>query len=206
MDLVALAQQCAPQVDADTMHRIVQVESGRNPYAIGVVAGRLSRQPRSHDEAVATARWLQANGYNFSVGLAQVNQSNFRRYELTLESAFSPCTNLRAGAAILKECFERARAGRSDQAALQAAFSCYYSGNFRTGFDHGYVTRVLAAGAGPVAPAAAMPPIRLVSDVPARTKRRSAVAIRDTGSIPTAAQPPMANEPASAVQPSALIF
>ena len=43
------------------------------------------------------------------------------------------------------ECFERASVRSGEQAALRQAFSCYYSGNFQTGFDHGYVQRVIAA-------------------------------------------------------------
>jgi type IV secretion system protein VirB1 len=32
-----------------------------------------------------------------------------------------------------------------DQTALRQALSCYYSGNFATGFRHGYVRKVVAA-------------------------------------------------------------
>ncbi|MBY0365149.1 MAG: hypothetical protein K2X12_02820 [Burkholderiaceae bacterium] len=46
LDFLVLAQQCAPGVHMDTMRRIVHVESSYNPYAIGVVGGRLERQPR----------------------------------------------------------------------------------------------------------------------------------------------------------------
>ena len=50
---------------------------------------------------------------------------------------------------ILGDCFSRAsrRADRhpSTQAALRDTFSCYYSGNFLTGHQHGYVGKVLAA-------------------------------------------------------------
>lgn len=35
----------------DTMRRIVHVESSYNPYAIGVVGGRLERQPRDKGRA-----------------------------------------------------------------------------------------------------------------------------------------------------------
>ena len=55
LDLLALAQECAPNVAPQTMAAIVSVESSKNPYAIGVVGGRLERQPKSHQEAVATA-------------------------------------------------------------------------------------------------------------------------------------------------------
>ena len=55
---------------------------------------------------------------------------------------------------VLSECFERAqrklpRTSR-DQAALRAALSCYYSGNFTTGFRHGYVRKVVAAARNPL--------------------------------------------------------
>jgi type IV secretion system protein VirB1 len=51
--------------------------------------------------------------------------------------------------AVLTECFDRAQRksvwASADQAALRAALSCYYSGNFTTGFRHGYVGKVVAA-------------------------------------------------------------
>ncbi|HBN8308897.1 TPA: transglycosylase SLT domain-containing protein [Pseudomonas aeruginosa] len=47
LDFMALAQQCAPTVAPQTMAAVVQVESSFNPYAIGVVGGRLQRQPNT---------------------------------------------------------------------------------------------------------------------------------------------------------------
>lgn len=135
MDFADLRAQCAPFIHEQTLHALVKVESGFNPYAIGVVGGRLQRQPRNKAEAVVTARQLEQLGYNYSVGLAQVNKHNFKKYGLTVESAFEPCESLRAGAKILAGCFEAAKGKFStEQQALRGAFSCYYSGNFRTGF------------------------------------------------------------------------
>lgn len=142
MDFAALAQLCAPNVHVDTMHRIVSVESNFNPYAIGVVGGKLERQPRTLDEAVATAKMLEVNGYNYSLGLAQVNKKNFPKYELTFLSAFDPCQNLRTGGAILEDCYKRAGASPT---ALTDAFSCYYSGSFTAGYSLGYVAKIQAA-------------------------------------------------------------
>lgn len=121
------------------MQHVVKVESSGNPYAIGVVGGRLQRQPRNISEAVATARMLEQKGYNFSLGLAQVNRYNLKKYGLkSYEQAFQICPNLKAGSYILKECFDRARDwGKS--------FSCYYSGNFVTGYKHGYVQKIFAS-------------------------------------------------------------
>lgn len=147
MDFIRQIAECAPTVHVDTMRRIVQVESGFNPYAIGVVGARLQRQPRSSAEALATIQWLDANGYNYSVGLVQVNRSNFRAHGLTPATALMACPNLRAGGAILTACFRRAsKPSVAPQTALRAAFSCYESGNFRTGFTDGYVLKVLTSG------------------------------------------------------------
>jgi len=127
-------------VPADVMHHVVRVESSFNPYAIGVVGGRLARQPANLSEALATARMLESRGYNFSVGLAQVNRYNLAKYGLaSYERAFQACPNLQAGARILAEC--HGRSGRD----WGKSFSCYYSGNFTTGFRHGYVQKVYAS-------------------------------------------------------------
>lgn len=167
MELMGCADLAVP---ADVMHHVVTVESSYNPYAIGVVGGRLQRQPRSLAEALATVRMLERRGYNFSVGLAQVNRHNLDRQGLTsYERAFDRCANLQAGSRILAECQRRAN-------DWGKAFSCYYSGNFTTGFRHGYVQKVYAsmrAGSAPAAPAIALaspasPSITRRASVPAR--------------------------------------
>lgn len=127
-------------VPTEVMHHVVRVESSYNPYAIGVVGGRLVRQPKNLPEALATVRMLESRGFNFSIGLAQVNRYNLDKYGLdTYEKAFEPCANLSAGSKILAECYRRASGdwGKS--------FSCYYSGNFSTGFRHGYVQKIYAS-------------------------------------------------------------
>jgi len=145
--LLALLLSCAPQVAPGTAHALVAVESSLNPHAIGVVGGTLERQPRNRREALATARALRNAGWNFSVGLAQINVRNLDRLQLSLESALEPCRNLAAMQTVLIECFGRSagaapRAAVSGQIALRQALSCYYSGDFATGFEHGYVRRV----------------------------------------------------------------
>ena len=145
---LALVLACAPQVNADTARALVSVESAFNPWAIGVGGGALVRQPRHRAEALATAKALQVAGWNFSVGLGQINVGNFERLGLSVESAFEPCANLAAMQTVLAECFDRASgsAGKAaDQLALRQALSCYYSGNFATGFRHGYVRKVVVA-------------------------------------------------------------
>src|SRR5687767_6131610 len=110
-------------VPANVMHHVVRVESSYNPYAIGVVGGRLLRKPKNLAEALATVRMLESRGYNFSLGLAQVNRYNLSKYGLdSYEKAFQTCPNLQAGSRILAECYNRA--GKD----WGKSFSCYYSG------------------------------------------------------------------------------
>lgn len=147
-----LATACAPGVHPTTLRSLVSVESSGNPFAIGVVDGQLEKQPRDLAEAVATARELERQGYNFSMGLGQVNRYNLAKYGATYETVFEPCRNLQVGAAILQDCYDRASSAMRDaQQAVRAALSCYYSGNFTRGFKPGnagqpsYVQKVVAS-------------------------------------------------------------
>lgn len=150
IDIETLSRRCAPSVHPETIDRLIAAEASRNPYAIGIVDGRLERQPTTLAEAVATALWLDANKYNFSVGLMQVNKSNFAKYSLTIQTAFDPCKNISVGSEILRDCYDRALRRLPSQerinvrgTALGDALSCYYSGNFQTGYTTGYVKRIL---------------------------------------------------------------
>ncbi len=152
--LLALVLSCAPLVHHHTALALINAESSANPWAIGVVGGALVRQPQHKAEALSTATELARRGHNFSVGLGQINVGNFARLGITVESAFEPCVNLRAMQTVLLDCLDRAPRqtdkppqAQNPQHALQRALSCYYSGNFVTGFRHGYVHRVLQAAA-----------------------------------------------------------
>ncbi|EMP3151382.1 lytic transglycosylase domain-containing protein [Salmonella enterica] len=199
LEFLALAEQCAPTVAPQTLQAVVGVESTFNPYAIGVVGGRLARQPTNRDEAVATAKALEAAGWNFSVGVGQVNRYNLPKYDLTYEQAFEPCANLRVGSKILEDCFVRAKAQfPDDQAALHASFSCYYSGNFKRGFipdkpgQPSYVQKVLAQAGLPAKPIPVVPSIKPGQSAEARPKADKA-----EGAVPLTASPaPAPAEPA----------
>ena len=153
-------------VPLDVMHHVVRVESSRNQFAIGVVGGHLVRQPQNLPEALSTVRMLEERGYNFSIGLAQVNRYNLGKYGLdSYEKAFQICPNLQAGSRILADCYSRS--GRD----WGKSFSCYYSGNFVTGYRHGYVQKIYASmrSTAPAVTADAAAPIPVVS----RPSRRS---------------------------------
>jgi type IV secretion system protein VirB1 len=165
MDLAAIVLQCTPaNVSAYTMHQITSVESAHRPHSIGfklirksqvVENGRvlemrevskLTTKPQNTEEAITWARYLTSQGWEFDAGPAQIHSTNFAAYGLTLETVFDPCTNIRVGARILEDCYARALVRFKDKAkALAAAISCYQSGNFTTGYDTGYVQKVITA-------------------------------------------------------------
>ncbi|HHT8966416.1 TPA: lytic transglycosylase domain-containing protein [Burkholderia cenocepacia] len=159
-----LAKVCAPTVHPKLLGRIGRVESGGNPYAIGVVGGHLVRQPRSKAEALATVAALEAGGWNYSMGLVQVNKFNLARYGRTAADMFDPCRNLNTGSAILKECYDRAQKRYpDDDGAVRAALSCYYSGDFSRG--RSYAMKVAASA--PLSDLRDVHPIGVVSDAKA---------------------------------------
>ncbi|CAJ0807741.1 hypothetical protein LMG19083_04606 [Ralstonia psammae] len=195
VDFTTLAQQCAPGVHPTTLQAVVRTESDFNPYAIGVVGGHLARQPRTRAEAVSTAKALAAQGLNFSMGLGQVNKAHLPRFGLSYETVFDACSNLQAGARILQECYQRAHAQLGPDRALNAAVSCYYSGNFNRGFQverggTSYVQRVAANAPAATPPVDVVPAIPVVLDrpatraasnpMPARSARQTTVAAPKT--------------------------
>jgi type IV secretion system protein VirB1 len=124
--LLALAMQCAPTIHPDTSQDVARVESGFNPWAIGVVGQKKGIFPHDLNDAIAHVNQLKAKGKNYSVGLMQINQSNFSRYRVTPEQLFNPCTNLTVFEKIMTDCYRRG-------GSMTRALSCYYAGNFNTG-------------------------------------------------------------------------
>jgi type IV secretion system protein VirB1 len=191
-------------VPDDVMQHVVHVESSYNPYAIGVVGGKLARQPRNLAEALATARMLEGRGFNFSVGLAQVNRYNLARYGLdSYERAFEACPNLQAGSRILAECYGRSGGnwGKS--------FSCYYSGNFTTGYRHGYVQKIYASMRNAAKPGSDAAPIEVIGTSPRKSamaaNRQPAAVVADqliakraTAAVSTRVEVPPVSSPAIA--------
>lgn len=140
-----MALQCAPRVHVQTMEVLVHHESGHNPYAIGVNSSsfRLKRQPKTKAEAIKKAKWLVAHGYNFDAGFGQINIKNMKSLGFTIPDLFDPCKNLQGSAKILINCYERATMIYKDEAQIiNAALSCYNTGNFKKGLINGYVNKV----------------------------------------------------------------
>lgn len=132
---MTLISQCAPGVSPETMRAIIMTESGGNPYAIANVTDGGSKYFTTEEEAVNHAKKLTTDKKNFSAGLGQINNRNFQTLNLTHESVFSPCANIRAAAAVLKTCWDKYETkGGDQQKILRDAMSCYYSGNNKRGY------------------------------------------------------------------------
>lgn len=145
MDFLALAEQCAPAIDPQLMVRLVRRESAQNRFAIGL-DGRASLrpQPRTFEDAVATAERLIRQGTKFSAGVAQIHIDNIRRFDLTWRQVFDPCTNLSYGQAIFLDFHRRAQASglRGDDAVF-ATLRGYNSGNIHASVSNGYAAAIL---------------------------------------------------------------
>lgn len=122
---LALAMQCAPSIHPDTALDVSRVESSIRPLAIGIV-GQNGVFPATLGNALEWVQQLQAQGKNYSVGVMQINQSNFSKYHVTARQLFDPCTNLSVFEKILTDCYRRG-------GTLKRALSCYYSGTFNAG-------------------------------------------------------------------------
>lgn len=138
---LALALQCAPSVHPDTTTDISKAESGFQPLAIAVVNGR-SIYPKNINEAKEHIKLLKSKGRNYSIGLMQINQANFKKYGVSADEMLNPCKNLQVFEKIITDCYMRGE-------TLKRALSCYYSGNFNTGLrpekafaDTSYVQRI----------------------------------------------------------------
>ena len=143
MPSLDMMHQCAPNVAPATTSAIIQIESGGNPFALGV-NGPIARRPhpRSAAEAAALARFYIARGYSVDLGLMQINSRNLPGLGYTVEQILEPCNNLRAGSRIIGRGYAGAvkRFGEG-QDALRAALSAHNTGNYEQGFKNGYVAK-----------------------------------------------------------------
>jgi type IV secretion system protein VirB1 len=152
-----LARSCAENVPVSTLEAIARTESALHPYALSInrphqLARRqgwnhgtitLERQPASLDEAIAWTKWLLAQGLTVSIGLLQVNSEHAALLHISPEQLFDPCTNLRAGAALLSATYAAtARIHGEGFAALDSALSYYNTGSPTAGLANGYVQQV----------------------------------------------------------------
>lgn len=138
---------CSSMVNVETMNALIMTESHYNPFVIAVVRDKqLERQPKTKEEAEVAIDWLESQGKNYSVGLGQINKSNFAKYGVTGKVLLDGCTNIKISEKILAQCYKD-----SPNKSVAEALSCYYSGNYSYGFvkenigneSSAYVERVI---------------------------------------------------------------
>lgn len=144
-DLSSLINKCSYRVAPSTMYAIVKTESRGNPLAININGRvKLKYQPYTFDQAVKWADYLEAHGYNFDIGLTQVNIKNIHRFGFKAHDMLKPCINLRIGSVILHSNYVHALwRSANQQEALHKALSAYNTGNYYGGFNNGYVAKVI---------------------------------------------------------------
>lgn len=155
--IVALAQQCAPEIATEALVPLVVTESTGDPLRININHG-----PRvtvgSAAEGAALARRYIAAGYTVDIGLAQINSRNITRFGVSLEEAFDPCTNLRMASSVLQANYDTASRSYSGLAAISATYSLYNTGSMTRGLSNGYVEKVWRnAATGVPTPASSVP-------------------------------------------------
>ncbi len=97
-------------VNVKLLYAIAKVESDFNPYAINVNAnGRSIKEyyPENKYQAKMVLDYLLSHGYNFDVGIAQINIVNIKRWGLDPYSLLDPCYNLDVSARLLKNLIDR---------------------------------------------------------------------------------------------------
>lgn len=148
---LAMIQQCAAHVAPATVQAVIRVESAGDPLAVNVNgAGGGARHPLTLAEAVRIAHAAIKAGHTVDIGLMQVNSATGEKLGYTVEQLFDPCTNLQAGAAVLRTAYQQAAGAQGEgQGALQSALSAYNTGSFTNGFSNGYVGRYYAGAAVP---------------------------------------------------------
>jgi type IV secretion system protein VirB1 len=134
---------CAPNVSPITLEAVIRVESGGDPLAIHVNGVRTQPEPATTAaQAAQLAEGFIRRGYSVDIGLMQVNSRSLAVLGITVERVLDPCTNIRAGAAVLTADYAVAtRTHPEGQPALQAALSAYNTGSFDRGFGNRYVAR-----------------------------------------------------------------
>ena len=141
-----ILQQCCPNVSSTTMLAIIKTESNFNPLALNLNDKRkhLSYPATNLKQATAWAQYLERHGYNFDVGLGQINIKNIHKYGYHAEDLLEPCLNLKVAGYILQQNYINAKSSSNNsKSALYMAISAYNTGNYRAGFSNGYVSRVV---------------------------------------------------------------
>ncbi len=138
MDIPIAIEQCQNILNPVVIRTIIDIESSRNQFALAAVTDKfIINNTLKLSDAIEQIDRLEKLGISYSAGLMQINDKNFNSFGLDKYSVFEPCTNIYVGAQIFKNCYERSKKKFGNNSALnnlRNAASCYFSGNFKTGY------------------------------------------------------------------------
>ncbi len=88
---------------------LTRVESSHRPYAINYRKdGKfISVYPDSYNSAIEWIKYLWIGGYNFDLGLGQINRKNIERHNINPYHLLDACYNLQWSAYFLSDCIDR---------------------------------------------------------------------------------------------------
>ena len=140
-------QHCIYHVHPVTIEAVVKNESHFNPLALHVNGLKTSPpQPKTQHEAVKQANRYIKQGYSVDIGLMQINSKNLNAFGITVNQAFTPCTNIHLGSKILYRSYQRAlKINKAPNVAFKIALSYYNTGHPYRGFRNGYVDKYIHA-------------------------------------------------------------
>lgn len=138
MALIDLMQACAPYVAPSTMAAIIKQESGGNPHALHNNTLGKSIQPTSKEEAVVLATKMIKAGQSVDMGLGQINSQHLAGYQVTVEQALDPCTNLKIAQDILL------KGWKNSGGNLIGTLSAYNTGKVNSAIGLKYAKQVFA--------------------------------------------------------------
>lgn len=137
IDLLALAQECAPDLPPAVVVAIAKKESAGNVFAVGHAS--VTKQPQNFGDAVQIMDDLAQAGKRYDAGLMQISSANFEWLGLDNVSVLSPCENIAAAQKII---LENLRLDGAQAESFFNAISRYNTGNASYGYKNGYVDDV----------------------------------------------------------------
>ncbi len=92
-------------INIHLLKAIAKVESGMHPYAVNINLKGRNKSFYIKNKKVASAfiSYLEKKGYDFDVGISQINIRNIRRFGLSPVELLDPCKNIEISARILRE-------------------------------------------------------------------------------------------------------
>ncbi len=142
---MALIDECKHnEVPTKIVQAIIKEESSKNPFSININKdGRsiISYHPKTKKKAKLLAKYWIDKGYSVDVGLMQINSTNFKQYNLSLDRALNACTNIKVASTIYYKFFNSLNKNTPLNTRIYKAFSAYNTGSYSRGFKNGYVAK-----------------------------------------------------------------